>query len=110
MLMEDRLPGWDFTASLPKGVTTALEGGDTRIQKALHEAGDESMADVERYAMTRVGRAARMPTASPAYGLARGRASRYAPGQRGRKAGLGSPPAYVVPNATWDTAKSDGRP
>ena len=25
MLVDDRMPGWDFTASLPKGVTAAME-------------------------------------------------------------------------------------
>ena len=54
MLVDDRIPGWDFTASLPKGVTTALEGGDRRIAAAFWEAGNEAMADVERHAMTRV--------------------------------------------------------
>jgi hypothetical protein len=30
MLVDDRTPGWDFTASLPKeAATTTLEGGDT---------------------------------------------------------------------------------
>ena len=32
LLTDDRLAGWDFTASLPKGVTTALECGDARIR------------------------------------------------------------------------------
>src|SRR5690242_15551991 len=54
LLTDDRVCCTDFTASLPKGATSALEGGDTRIQKALYEAGDAAMEDVERYAMTRV--------------------------------------------------------
>lgn len=53
-LIEDRIPGWDVTASVPKGVTSALERGDRRIQAALWEAGREAMADLERYATTRV--------------------------------------------------------
>src|SRR5690349_9545848 len=28
---DDNIPGWDITTSVPKGVTTALEMGDTRI-------------------------------------------------------------------------------
>ena len=32
-LIDDRIPGWDVTASVPKGVTTALERGDGRIQR-----------------------------------------------------------------------------
>lgn len=53
-LIEVRIPGWDFTASVPKGVTTALECGDDRIREALWEAGREVMAEVERHAATRV--------------------------------------------------------
>jgi conjugative relaxase-like TrwC/TraI family protein len=50
----DRLPAWDVTASVPKGVTTALERGDSRIQGAIWEAGREAMALLEGYAATRV--------------------------------------------------------
>ncbi len=53
-LIEDRIPGWDATASVPKGVTTALERGDTRIRQALWDAGREAMADLEAMATTRV--------------------------------------------------------
>ena len=53
-LIEDRIPGWDFTASLPKGVTTALERGDSRIQALFWEAANEAMDDVEQQATTRV--------------------------------------------------------
>lgn len=52
-LIENRLPGWDLTASIPKGVTTALERGDSRIHDALWEAVRETMADLERYITTR---------------------------------------------------------
>ena len=34
-LIEDRIPGWDVTASVPKGVTTALERGDARIRQGV---------------------------------------------------------------------------
>src|SRR4051812_20199591 len=44
-LLENRLAGWDVTASIPKGVTIAMERGDTRIHDALWEAGRETMAD-----------------------------------------------------------------
>src|SRR5262245_53924156 len=54
LLVEDRIPAWAFTASLPKGVTTALERGDTRIGKALWEAGNEAMGDVQELTTTRV--------------------------------------------------------
>src|SRR4051812_15744042 len=53
-LADDRVPGWAFTASVPKGVTTALEGGDSRIREALWDAGNEAMEDVQHYAATRV--------------------------------------------------------
>ena len=53
-LIEERLPAWDFTASLPKGVTTALEGGDSRIRAAFWEVANEAMRDVETMATTRV--------------------------------------------------------
>jgi conjugative relaxase-like TrwC/TraI family protein len=53
-LIEERIPAWDFTACLPKGVTTALERGDSRIREALWAAGNESMEDVEQLATTRV--------------------------------------------------------
>ena len=53
-LIEDRVPGWDVTASVPKGVTTALERGDARIHAVLWEAARETMADLEQLATTRV--------------------------------------------------------
>ena len=53
-LIEERVPAWDFTASIPKGVTSALECGDERIREALWEAGREVMADIEAYTTTRV--------------------------------------------------------
>src|SRR6266446_4352162 len=46
--------GKQVTASVPKGVTTALERGDSRIHDALWEAARETMADLERHATTRV--------------------------------------------------------
>src|SRR5436309_1195669 len=51
LLTEDRLAGWDFTASLPKGVTQAIERGDTRILDLFYRVGDASMEDVQGYAM-----------------------------------------------------------
>lgn len=53
-LVEDRIPLWDFTASVPKGVTTAIECGDSRVRDALWQAGREAMNDVEQYSTTRV--------------------------------------------------------
>jgi conjugative relaxase-like TrwC/TraI family protein len=37
-LIKGRIPGWDVTASVPKGVTTALERGDTRVQGVIRWA------------------------------------------------------------------------
>ena len=54
MIIEDRITAWDMTASLPKGVTTAMEGGDSRIQPLFWQAANEAMEDVERMATTRV--------------------------------------------------------
>nr|WP_275542166.1 MobF family relaxase [Fimbriiglobus ruber] len=53
-LVENRIPAWDVTASIPKGVTVALENGDSRIQDALWEAARETLADLEQYSTTRV--------------------------------------------------------
>jgi conjugative relaxase-like TrwC/TraI family protein len=53
-LIEDRVPGWDVTASVPKGVTTALERGDGRIQDVIWSAGRKVMAELEEMATTRV--------------------------------------------------------
>lgn len=53
-IITGRLAGWDLTASIPKGVTVALERGDSRIHDALWEAGRETMADIEKLITTRV--------------------------------------------------------
>src|SRR5579885_3030321 len=47
-LIEDRIPGWDVTASVPKGVTTALERGDTRVQGVIRWAMTQAFADMEQ--------------------------------------------------------------
>lgn len=53
-LRDDRIPGWDINAHCPKGVTTAIECGDERLEAALREAADEAMQDIEQRATTRV--------------------------------------------------------
>jgi conjugative relaxase-like TrwC/TraI family protein len=53
-LIEERIPGWDVTASVPKGVTTALERGDARVQDAIRWAMTKAFADMEQAATTRV--------------------------------------------------------
>jgi conjugative relaxase-like TrwC/TraI family protein len=53
-LRDDRIPGWDVTACIPKEATLAIEGGDLRVQAMVWEAVREAMAMLERYATTRV--------------------------------------------------------
>jgi conjugative relaxase-like TrwC/TraI family protein len=53
-LVTDRVAGWDMTASLPKGVTEAIEGGDERARAAVLEALRQSLAEVEERITTRV--------------------------------------------------------
>lgn len=53
-LVDGRIAAWDVTASVPKGVTTALEMGDDRIRGLLWQANRRAMADLEGYATTRV--------------------------------------------------------
>jgi len=54
LLVEDRIPCWDFTASMPNGYTMALEGGDERVRDIVWEAGKAAMNDVQGFATTRV--------------------------------------------------------
>jgi len=53
-LVDHRIPAWDVNVHCSKGVTTALERGDSRIQKAFWEATREAVADIEEVATTRV--------------------------------------------------------
>ncbi len=53
-LVDDRVAGFDMTASLPKGVTEAIEGGDERARAAVLEALRQSVAEVEERITTRV--------------------------------------------------------
>ena len=53
-LVDHRIPAWDVTASIPKGATIALERGDESVRDALWQAVRETVADLERYATTRV--------------------------------------------------------
>jgi conjugative relaxase-like TrwC/TraI family protein len=53
-LIDGRIPAWDVTASIPKGVTIALERGDSRIQGVIWESLREAMGLLEAYASTRV--------------------------------------------------------
>ncbi len=53
-LIENRIPAWDITASVPKSVTTLLECGDDRVQGAIWNAFGAAMQRLETYATTRV--------------------------------------------------------
>jgi conjugative relaxase-like TrwC/TraI family protein len=53
-LIDHRVPAWDVNLHCSKGVTVAIEQGDTRLEAAFWEAAREAVADLERYATTRV--------------------------------------------------------
>lgn len=53
-LNENRIPAWDVTASVPKGVTVAKLRGDERIGPIIWKANRLAMGELERYATTRV--------------------------------------------------------
>jgi conjugative relaxase-like TrwC/TraI family protein len=53
-LIEDRVPGWDATASVPKGVTTAIERGDERVPDLIWRCGRRVLGELEGMATTRV--------------------------------------------------------
>lgn len=53
-LVDHRIPAWDVNVHCPKGVTTALEQGDPRIQQALWDATRETISDLEQLATTRI--------------------------------------------------------
>jgi conjugative relaxase-like TrwC/TraI family protein len=53
-LVWNRIPAWDATTCVPKGVTSAKERGDDRIEGAVWRAADKSLAMMEDYATTRV--------------------------------------------------------
>lgn len=53
-LVDHRIPAWDVNLHCSKGVTVAIERGDTRLQEAFWEAARETVTDLERFATTRV--------------------------------------------------------
>ena len=46
--------GWDYTFSVPKGVSLVWAAGDTRIEDAFDAAIADTMSEIESYAQTRV--------------------------------------------------------
>ena len=109
-LADDRVACWDFTGSVPKGVTSALERGDTRIAGAIYDTMNESMAAVEAMAMTRVrkgGRDADRVTSNMVWLLVEHPEGR--PTKEDGKSDWDRHFHAVAPNATWDPEKSTGR-
>src|SRR5690348_10035514 len=53
-LVDHRIPAWDVTASVPKGVTVARLRGDERIPGLIRLANRRAMDELERFATTRV--------------------------------------------------------
>ena len=53
-LVDNRVVARDVTASVPKGVTLALERGDSRVHDVIWNAGRAAMADLEAYSTARV--------------------------------------------------------
>jgi conjugative relaxase-like TrwC/TraI family protein len=53
-LAKDRVKGWDLTASIPKGVTEAIEGGDRRVEKLLWDTLSTTLGEIEERVSTRV--------------------------------------------------------
>lgn len=54
LVVDHRIPGWDVNLHCSKGVTIAMERGDSRLQEAFWEAARETVADLERFATTRI--------------------------------------------------------
>ena len=102
-LVEHRIPAWDVTASVPKGVTVALEWGDDRVHDAIWQAGREAMAMLEEYATTRVrtgGQQADRRTSNLMwYGV------EHAETRPTEEDNMPDPDRhihFVIPNLTWD--------
>jgi len=100
-LMDGRIAGWDVTASIPKGVTVALERGDGRIHDAIWDAGREAMADLEGLVTTRMkgGRDGEKVTGNMIwYGF------EHPETRPAKQDGMPDPDRhihFVIPNVTW---------
>ena len=105
-LIEERITAWDFTASLPKGVSTLIECGDERIGLLFREAAREAMEDVERLATTRVrkgGGDGDRITGNMAWLAVEHPDTR--PSLEDGKPDWDRHIHFVVPNATWDAVE-----
>lgn len=105
-LVQGRLAGWDVTASIPKGVTVALERGDSRIHDALWEAGRETMADLERFITTRERKGGAHDNRTTGnmvwYGF------EHPETRPAKQDGMPDPDRhihFVIPNVTWDASE-----
>ena len=102
-LIPNRLAGWDVTASVPKGVSIALERGDTRVQDAIWEAGRETMADLEAHVVTRVRQGGQL--ADRATGNLIWYGFEHPETRPNREDGMPDPDRhihFVIPNLTYD--------
>jgi conjugative relaxase-like TrwC/TraI family protein len=53
-LIEERIPGVDVNVHCPKGVTIAINRGDSRLSDAMWASAHEAVAEMEKLATTRV--------------------------------------------------------
>ena len=101
MLRDDHLAGWDFTARMPKGVTSAIERGDERIMPLVYRIARESMEEVEQLATTRMrkgGRDADLVTGIMAWLMVEHPEGR--PAKEDGKSDWDRHLHFIVPNAT----------
>ncbi|MBP3955445.1 relaxase domain-containing protein [Gemmata sp. G18] len=107
-LVDGRLAGWDITASIPKGVTIAIERGDARIHDALWEAARETMAEVEGMIATRKRKGGAMEDRVTGNLMWFG--FEHPETRPARSDGMPDPDRHihlVVPNLTFDTVEGE---
>lgn len=107
-LVKGRLAGWDVTACVPKGVTIAMQAGDSRVHDALWQAGREAMADLEAMVTTRVRKGAeqddRVTSNMIWYGF------EHPETRPAKEDGMPAPDRhihFVIPNVTWDAREQE---
>jgi conjugative relaxase-like TrwC/TraI family protein len=107
-LVENRIPGWHLTVSVPKGVTIAIEHGDYRVHDALWEAARETIADVQRLVTTRVRKGGvhddRLTGSLGYY------AEEHAETRPTRQDSLADPDRHIhiiLPNISWDDVENE---
>ncbi|MDZ4858038.1 MAG: MobF family relaxase [Candidatus Hydrogenedentes bacterium] len=101
-IVDERIAYCDITASIPKGITIALEGGDERIHDAIWQAGREAMGDLEGMITTRMkgGRDGEKITGNMVwYGFEH---PETRPAREDRMPDPDRHIHFVIPNVTWD--------